>query len=76
MRGHASLADCCSEIKVVIDRTDKLDTGFHEHERVNREEFNEVWKAINSLRNRLPNWAVLLISTLMAISGWLVGKAI
>jgi len=70
------LADCCSEIKVVMDRTDKMDTGFHEHERVNREEFNEVWKAINSLRNRLPNWAVLVISILTAVCSWFVSRAI
>jgi hypothetical protein len=59
-----------------MDRTEKTDLALKDHEKVNREEFADVWTAINSLRNRLPNWAVLLISTLMAICGWLTGKAL
>ena len=31
---------------------------------------NEQWEAINKLRNRLPNWAVLLIATLTGALGW------
>lgn len=30
------------------------------------------WKAINHLRNRLPNWAVLVIAGLSGALGWVV----
>jgi len=30
-----------------------------------------VWEAIDKLKNRLPNWATALISTLMAVIGYL-----
>jgi hypothetical protein len=66
--------DCCSEIKVAMDRTSNINDELKEHAKVNRKEFDDVWTAINSLRNRLPNWAVLVISLLMALVGWLAAK--
>jgi predicted translin family RNA/ssDNA-binding protein len=31
-----------------------------------------VWEAIDKLKNRLPNWAVILISTLTALLGFFI----
>ena len=49
MRGQSHNEDCCSEIKVVLDRTDKIQDGL-----------KDVWSAVNGIRNRLPNWATFV----------------
>ena len=63
------MADCCSEIKVAMDRTEKTALALKDHDNVNREEFADVWTAINGIRNRLPNWATVVISILMFLLG-------
>jgi len=67
--GASEHRDCCSEIKVAIDRTKNIDSELKEHESINRGEFSDVWAAINGIRNRLPNWATIVISILMFLLG-------
>ena len=63
--------ECCSEIKVVADRTEKLDKWKDKHEEI---EHRDLWHTINGIRNRLPNWAVLVITVLVAALGWASGR--
>jgi len=51
--------ECCSEIKVVLDRTDR-----HEGE------LKDVWSAINGIRNRPPVWATVAMTFLAGALGW------
>jgi len=56
---------------VTREKADQLRKDFDAHEIKQSEEQVRVWKAIDDLRNRLPNWAVLVISLLMAVCGWM-----
>ena len=35
-----------------------------------------MWEAIDKIRNRLPNWAVVVIGILLAMLGWFVKGAL
>jgi hypothetical protein len=61
--------DCCSEIKVAMDRTEAFDKWKDQHEVKQREEIGDLWTAINSIRNRLPNWATFAFSALFFLLG-------
>lgn len=36
----------------------------------NEQDHNEMWTAINNLRNRLPVWATVVIALLTGLLGW------
>ena len=55
----------CQNIKAISDELKDLSKD-------NRESHKEMWSAINGLRNRLPPWAVALISLMTGAIGWLV----
>lgn len=57
-------------IPVVNEKIDQLRKDFDSHEKDQSEENVRMWKAIDDLRNRLPNWAVFLIAALTAAVGW------
>jgi len=59
------------DVDVLDERTSTL---VKRVDKIEGEDMVRIWEAINGLRNRLPNWAVFVISALTAISGWLVGK--
>jgi len=61
--------DCCSEIKVAMDRTEAFDKWKDQHEVKQREEIGDLWTAINSIRNRLPNWATFAFRDLFFLLG-------
>jgi len=63
-------------IEVLDERTRTLSDRLERHEAAQEKDLDDIWSAINSLRNRLPNWAVLVISLLTAMCGWLAGKAL
>jgi len=63
-------------IEVLDERTRTLSDRLDRHEAAQERDLDDIWSAINSLRNRLPNWAVLVISLLTAMCGWLAGKAL
>jgi len=65
-----------STVKVLEERTETLTDRINRHEDKQDADLDDIWSAINSLRNRLPNWAVLVISLLTALCGWLAGKAL
>ena len=47
--------------------------GAHEARLNNLERSDkEQWDAINQLRNRLPNWTVLLIASMSGALGWVL----
>ncbi len=52
-----------------------LDNNIHEHEKIRREnaaEHEKIEQTIDLLRNRLPAWAMLVISLLSTILGYLI----
>lgn len=57
-------------VPVVNEKVDQLRKDFDTHEQDQCAENVRIWKAIDELRNRLPNWAVFLIATLTAALGW------
>lgn len=65
------LKAACPAGQVMIERTVEFGKRMDRHEEDHKIEMRDVWDAINSLRNRLPNWAVFLIAALTAICGWL-----
>ena len=40
----------------------------------NTADIQKIYELIEKIRNRLPNWATVLISVLTLIIGWLVSK--
>ncbi len=58
MAEHIHNEDCCSEIKVVLDRTEKQ-----------QKELANLWCAIDEIRNRLPNWATFVFSMMTFFLG-------
>ena len=62
-------------VPVVNEKVDQLRRDFDAHETAQCDENVRMWKAIDELRNRLPNWAVLIISGLAAAVGWLISYA-
>jgi hypothetical protein len=62
--------DCCSEVKVAMDRSIKSQDDLKAHEKGNREDFAGVWSAIDGIRNRPPVWATVVMTLLAAAVGW------
>lgn len=56
-----------SDVDIVETEQKNLKERMDKHD----DEMIRVWQAIDGLKNRLPNWAVLVISTLTAAVGWL-----
>jgi len=40
----------------------------------NTEDIQKIYELVEKIRNRLPNWATLLISVLALVIGWLIRK--
>lgn len=58
---HSGVCTSIANLQIQIDKAD--DKNCTEHAMIMR--------AINELRNRLPNWATLLISVMAMAIGWL-----
>jgi type VI protein secretion system component VasF len=53
------------------ERTKALTDRMERHEEKQENDMSDIWEAINGLRNRLPTWAVFVISVLTAVLGWI-----
>ena len=51
-------------------------TGCVNQINTNKENIAKIYDLIEKIRNRLPNWATVLISLLTLLIGWLVSKVI
>lgn len=58
----ASHVDCPTG-QVLIERTEAMQRMIEKHD-----------TEIDGIRNRLPNWAVAVISLLMAMCGWFAAR--
>jgi len=57
----------CDEHSGCMKDIENLKSEVRECRQGNKTDFADVWKAINSLRNRLPVWATFLIGGLMSL---------
>jgi hypothetical protein len=61
--------------KVTREKVDRLRDDFDKHAEKQGDEAVRMWNAIDSLKNRLPNWAVFTLSALMGVCGWAISAA-
>jgi len=52
----------------------RLRKDFNGHVEENREEFKELYKKLDRIANRLPNWASFLFAALTCLLGLLGGQ--
>lgn len=60
----------CGQHSGVCSNVNAVDGKLNTHMLNNKEDHEDMWEAINDLRNRLPVWATFVIALLTGICGW------
>lgn len=59
--------------EVTREKVDRLRDDFEDHVRKQNGALDKIWDKLDRYENRLPAWAVFLISALTAAFGWYKG---